>query len=638
MAALPPAPPDAGDTRERLLEGITGMVAAGVLLLPGARPPVPPRRGLLHALAGIAFTRIRLGDLTPALPILGPLLGWLFRPIGVGGLALLLLASALAWSGREADLAEQFARLAQIDLPALFIGYVIFGLAKLLHEGGHAVALQRMLAAEGQRCPPISWGVSFMFLLPAPYVDASTAWFLASPRRRAAVGLAGVATDLLVAGLAALAWASLGPGALRDRLFDLVLICSLSSLAFNLNPLVKLDGYYVLSDLLGAPNLMAQAQGALGRLVFGPFGLVSPPSLPDLPLGAYAAASWLYRWTIYISVLWLAGGVHWLLAAGVAGLVATLFLALPVMRMLARAPRAMRRAPRRGLLFAGLLATAVGGVALVPLPQHVVGQGVVVREGLTLVFAPSDGQVLWVAPAGRAEGRHLLRFDNPETTRMLAQLHAEAAALAIEARRARAQGAGRIDAASERERAVARQIEALEAERSAWQIASPASAIWEPLRAEMVAGAWVRRDDQRPLGAILTEGRTILHVVLDQWDGPAALESLAQHPSVPVPVRRRGATGAEFSAAPLGPALEARDSLPSPALASGAGGPVATRLDERGHERPVERVFELRLLPTDATDLPHGARVEVRFDLPPMPLAQQAWRRARQALQRRLAI
>jgi putative peptide zinc metalloprotease protein len=638
IAALPTAPAGSQDTEARLLEGIAGMIGAGLLLLPGARPPASPRRGFVHLLSGVAFTRVRFGDLGSALPVIGPLIGWLFRPAGALVLAALILGVALAWSGRRADLAEQIARLAQLGFAELITGYLIFAAAKMLHEGGHAVALHRMLAAEGQRCPPISWGMSFMFLLPAPYVDASAAWFLASPRRRAIVGLAGVMIDLLVAALAALAWASLGPGAMRDRMFDLVLICSVSSLLFNLNPLVKLDGYYVLSDLTGVPNLMARAQSALGRIVFGPFGLATAPATGDVPLGIYALASWLYRWTIYLSIFWLAGGVHWLLAGGLAGVVAALFLVLPLMRLLMRAPGAVRAAPGRASVFAALLAAAILFVAVVPLPQNVVTQGVVVRQGLSLVFAPADGQVIGIAPAGPIGAEPVLRLENPDTARLLTQLRAEAAALAIEARRARATGAERVDAASERERAAARQIAALEAERAAWDITAPAAAVWEPLRAEMLAGGWVRRDDQRPLGAILAGGATTIHLVLDQWDGPAALGVIAADPLAGIPVRRRGGTEADILARPVGPALEARDSLPSPALAARAGGPVATRVDDRGQDRPIERVFELRLAPAGEIGLPHGARVEARLSLPPASLAAQVWRRARQALQRRLAL
>ncbi|BDG73593.1 hypothetical protein [Roseomonas fluvialis] len=639
-AALAAMPPDDKTTPEAMAEGIAGMVTAGLLLLPGARPPPPKRRGAIGMLAAVAFTRVRIGDIGRALPFLAPLLGWLFTGLGAAILAVLVGAAALSWAGRGPDLAEQFARYGDLRLHDVLVGYLIFAAAKLLHEGGHAVALQRMARAEGLRTGPIAWGVSFMFLLPAPYVDASAAWMLRSPWRRAVVGLAGVATDLLIAALAALAWAQLGPGALRDRLFDLVLICSVASLLFNLNPLVKLDGYYVVSDLAGIPNLLARAQAALARLVFGPFGLAPRPQASEAPLALYALASWLYRWTVYLGIFWLAGGMHWLLAGGVAGVVALLFLGLPLLRLGRAIPAAYGRAPARAAIFAAVVTGIVAAVFVVPLPQHVVAEGVVVRQGLALVFAPADGRIAAVAPAGDTTGAPVLRLENPETERLLTQVRAEAGALAVAARRARAAGAERVDAAAERERAVARQVAALEAERASWDVMAPAGAHWEPLRAESFGGAWVRRDDSRPLGAVLADGPAVIHVVLDQWDGPAALGVLAARPDPAIPLRLRGGTAATLQGRPAGPAMEARDSLPSPALSLSAGGQVATRRDTRGNEVPAERVFELRIAPdpAGAAALRHGARVEAWLDLPPAPLADQVWRRARQVLQRRLAV
>jgi putative peptide zinc metalloprotease protein len=634
------ASPGGATDQDALLEGLAGMIAAGLLLLPGARPPRRAAHPAIAALGSVAFTRRRLGDLGGAVRVMEPLLGWLYTRAGALVLAALLLAAAASWAGRGAEIAAHAARLAEFDLSDLVAGYLLFVAAKLLHECGHAVALRRMAAAEGLPPGALPWGVSFMFLMPAPYVDASAAWFVADPRRRAAVGLAGVATDLLVAALAALLWAALGPGWLSDRAFDLVVICGVSSLLFNLNPLVKLDGYYVLSDLAGLPNLLARAQAALGRLVFGPFGLADRPAAGDLPFGLYAAASWAYRWTIYLSIFWLAGGMHWLLAGGVAAVVAVLFLALPLVRLARLAPGAFGRAPARASVFVAVVAAVVGAIALVPLPRHVVAEGVVVRPGLSLVYARTDGRVAELAPAGPGQEATVLRLDNPETARLLAQLRAEAASLVIEARRARAAGAERIDAALERERAVAGQIAALEAERAAAEVRAPEGTRWEPLRAETLRDAWVRRDDARPLGALLAEGPAEIRLILDQTDGPAALSALAADPDRAIPLRLRGDTAARLSGRAMGPPIEARDALPSAALATAAGGRIPARIDPQGAARPAERVFELRLLPEagGAEALRHGARVEARIALAPEPLPEQAWRRLRQALQRRLAV
>lgn len=640
LAGLPEAADPA--IRAALVEGVAGMLAAGLLRLPQTRPApaAAAPAGPLQPLRRIAFTRLRLGDLSGILWLADPLLGWLFTRAGVVLLGLLGLALAWAWSGREAELAAQLRRLATIDLHDILLGYALFIGVKLLHEVGHAVAARRMARAEGQEVGAIPWGVSLMFLLPAPYVDASSAWLLASPGRRAVVGLAGVATDLLLAALAGLAWAAVGPGALHDRLFDLVLICGVSSLVFNLNPLVRLDGYYVLSDLLGIENLQARAQAGLARVALGPLGLAAPPGAADLPAAAYAVASWCYRWTIYLGIAWIAGGVHWMLAAAVAGIVLTLFLGVPLWR----GAGALRRGPRRpALLLAGGLLGGLGALGFLPVPAWVTAQGVVVREGLELVFPRGDARVVAVAPPGAAGGT-VLRLENRETLRRLDQLALEEAGLAIEARGARLEGRG-IDGVAERQRAVARQAEALRHEAADWQRDIPAGAHWEPLRALPLAGEWVRRTEPRPLGAILLPGTgTEIRLVLDQWDGPAALAALAADPARAIPMRLRGTGPVGFAAVPIAPPAEARDALPSAALAGFADGPIPAQPDAQGGARPTERVWELRVRPLLASEgdpppaLRHGARVEAWIALDDAPVLAQLWRRARQVVQRRLAV
>lgn len=631
LRALPPPRPD-DDTEGALLRGVAGMISAGLLAVPGAvRPPAVAPGGALGIIRRIAFSRLRLGDLGRILPVAGPLLGWLFTAFGALALLVLLLAAGWSWSDQGAALAAQWARLADPTFGNAVLAYLLFIAAKLLHEIGHAVAVRRMAAAEGHAIRVVPWGVTFMFLLPAPYVDASASWFLQSRWRRATVGLAGIATDLLVAALAALLWSAVGPGALKDRLFELVLICSVSSLVFNLNPLIKLDGYYVLSDLLGIENMLARAQQALGRVMLGQGGA------GDGLAGFYALIAWVWRLTIYGGIFWLASGVHWLLAAAVAGIATVLLIAVPLVTLLTRHGATLRAARGRVAVVAASGLALIGAAALVPVPAHVVAEGVVVDNGLSHVFAGADAQLLMVAEPG-ATGT-VLRLDNPETTRRLAQLAAEAAALEIEMRRARSGPIAALDAHAARQAAVAVQIAALDAERAAYLVVAPSDAHWEPLDAARLTGAWVRRDDPRPLGAVLRPAAPEIRLVLDQWDGPVVLAALAREPAASVPLRLRGETAASFRAQPLGPGEEARDTLPSPALAHFAGGRIPARPDARGEARPIERVFELRLAPeAPAPLLRHGARVEARIALRPAPLAEQAWRRLRQLLQPRFAV
>ena len=636
LAGLPsPRPGEPDDAALRA--GLAALAAAGIVAIPGVAPPRPARAAAGLALVrGAMITRVRLGDLAPALRLGGPLLALPYTRAGAALVACLILLAAFLWAERPEVIAAQLARMADPSLGDFALWYAMFAASKLLHECGHAAAARRMAAAEGHAIEAFPFGLAFMFLLPTPYVDVSGVWFVADRWRRAAVGLAGIWMDLATAASAAIVAAFLAEGALRDRLAELVVIAGVSSLLFNANPLVRLDGYYVLTDLLELPNLQGRAAAALLRLA----GLVSGAAWPlrgDAPFVLYGLLSLAWRFVIFAGVFWLAGHVHWTLAALVAAVVGVLYLVLPMVKGIASLAREGRKRPVRTALGAAALAAAVAAVAAVPLPAWTVAHGIAWNDGLALVYPGADGRVVSVAPAGTTGGP-VLELDNPETRRLRQQLALEAEAVAIEGRRARAAAPGRIDTVAERTAALAAQDAMLAAEMAAWRVAAPPGARWEPLRAEGLAGAWVRRDDGRPLGAIVGEGPVVIRLVLDQAQGPEVLAALARDPSLAVPVRRHGEAAPLLIARAESVRPAARDELPSPALAAPNGGPFALRPGEPGL-RTAARVFELRLRPDrpeEAFGLMHGARVEARIALPPAPLADQLWRGARRLFQQRL--
>jgi hypothetical protein len=224
--------------------------------------------------------------------------------------------------------------------------------------------------------------------------------------------------------------------------------------------------------------------------------------------------------------------------------------------------------------------------------------------------------------------------------RTLSQLRTEQMVLDLEARRARSTGAERLDSALARQAAVTQQILRLQAERDSWDVKVAGTAQWEPLFSEGLQNAWVRRSEPRPLGFLIAEDKFEIRLLFDQWQGPEALKVLAANPQMEFSVRLRHDTGSYFKGKAIGSPTEGRDSLISAALSQSAGGRIATRIDESGVVRPMERIFEVSVLPigSDVPQLMHGARVEAKIPLPPETLFSQAWLRLHQMLQRRLPV
>lgn len=150
------------------------------------------------------------------------------------------------------------------NLPLLWI--TLIGL-KLFHELGHAYATK----AFGGHVPEM--GLFFMIFTPCAYVDASAAWGFSKKRERILVCMAGMYVELFIAALCLLAWSVMAPGLWRSVMHNAVMLASVITIGFNINPLMRYDGYYALSDAIEVPNLRARAQeegtAILKRLLLG---------------------------------------------------------------------------------------------------------------------------------------------------------------------------------------------------------------------------------------------------------------------------------------------------------------------------------------------------------------------------------
>ena len=144
-------------------------------------------------------------------------------------------------------------------------------------------------------------GIMFLVLIPTPYVDASTAWSFPNKWHRIFVGAAGMIVELFFAALCAFAWLYFNPNSLASQLaFNAMLVAGVSTVIFNANPLLRYDGYYILSDFLEIPNLRQKSSeytlGLIKRHVFRVKAHQPlPPPLQRVWLFTYCVTSSVYR-------------------------------------------------------------------------------------------------------------------------------------------------------------------------------------------------------------------------------------------------------------------------------------------------------------------------------------------------------
>ncbi|MEM8735688.1 MAG: hemolysin D, partial [Planctomycetota bacterium] len=189
-----------------------------------------------------------------------PLVGWFFSlPVVIANGALLLFS--LAWMLIHYE--EFFARLPKLWSFLEPENWVSLGLtvviAKLLHELGHAFVNRRF----GGRCQEI--GVMIFFFMPTLYCNASDSWLLPSKWKRIAIGLGGVYVETFLFSLASFGWWFSLPGDWNTFCMNMMLVCSISAILTNGNPLLRYDGYFVLADWLEIPNLSQKANAEIRR-------------------------------------------------------------------------------------------------------------------------------------------------------------------------------------------------------------------------------------------------------------------------------------------------------------------------------------------------------------------------------------
>ncbi len=181
---------------------------------------------------------------------------------------------------------------------------IVMGLTKVAHEFGHGLACKKF----GGQCHEA--GVMLLVLTPCLYMNVSDSWLLKNKWQRALIAAAGMYVELIIASIAVFIWWFSHPGVINQLALNVIFVSSVSTLLFNANPLLRYDGYYILSDLLEIPNLRSKAtmilQQFFGNLLLG---LESSPD-PFLPrrhqwlFAIYSVSAALYRWVITFSIFW----------------------------------------------------------------------------------------------------------------------------------------------------------------------------------------------------------------------------------------------------------------------------------------------------------------------------------------------
>ena len=193
-----------------------------------------------------------------------PYLKWFFSPFFVYlGLTLFALSGYVVWLNRDHVVGKTQALFlgGGMEAVGVFLLWITITLAIIIHELGHGYCVKHF----GGKVDKI--GFIFVFGLPCMFCNTSDSHLFPNWKHRAYVALAGTYIELYVAAFATLVWWMTPSELIVNQLaYNVMLFASIGGIVFNYNPLIKMDGYFVLADILDMPNLQEDAYEYLGHL------------------------------------------------------------------------------------------------------------------------------------------------------------------------------------------------------------------------------------------------------------------------------------------------------------------------------------------------------------------------------------
>lgn len=483
---------------------------------------------------------------------------------------------------------------------ALAFGVALF-FAKLCHEFGHAFMAKRA------GCRVQSMGVAFMVMLPMFYTDVSDAWRVNDRRARLLIGAGGVLAELLLASIALLAWSLLPDGPARTAAFMLASATWMTTLVINLNPFMRFDGYFLLSDFWEVDNLQGRAfalcRWHLRETLFG-YGEPAPePLSPSLQrrLLVWGYGSWLWRAVLFFGIALAVYHLFFKLLGIFLMLVELVwFIFLPIVREWREwwSRRDQAYAPRVLLSALGLLAFVL--FLALPWRSAVELPSMLEAGRVSALHAPVAARVKVVnVHDGQkvAQGDVLIELESPDLDSRQAIVRREIQIQQLQMRRQASRSETAADAGIVEQRlaeAVA-EYRGLAAQRERLLLRAPHAGSVRDLLPQLAVGRWLATKE--PLARVVEEGVRLRGYLAEAelWRvAPGArgrfIADDPMHSAIAVQLIEVDTNGAAY--------------VDQEALTSDHHGPIAVRRDPQQRAEPVQGQYGARMSSLDEAPTP----------------------------------
>lgn len=587
------------------------------------------------SLLNILFFRMPLFDPDLLLKRLMPLIKLIFSPFG------LFLWIGVVGFGIKLAI-DNFSQLHEqsqgILAPSnLFLLYIGMALVKVIHEFGHSFAVRRF----GGEVHVM--GVMLLLLTPLPYMDATSAWAFRNRWKRVLVGASGILFELFIAGVAAVVWANTGEGLIHTLAYNMLFVASVSTLLFNVNPLLRFDGYYILSDLVNAPNLHQQSTEHIHYIIekycFGKKDGDSPAkSAHDaFFLSLFGTLSGMYKFVVFSGIFMFVSERSLLLALVMGISLVISWLIVPVTKLvkyLSSSPRLYRIRLRANIVTIGAILLLIAFLGAVPFPANFKSPGILEADPFLVVTNDTFGKVdsVFVNSGDTVEvGDTLFLMSNHELHNEISIVEAALRETSIKFRKAMQESRADLMPIKQQKGVYQHKKKLLYKNRDALTVVATIPGIWISPEGKSFVGRWVPRGTS--LGQLVGLDNVLFKAVISQSEISRIFESAVKSSSAKV----NGQADKDLQVSDYRVVPMEHTQLPSSALGWSGGGEIAVDMSDASGVTVLEPFYEVQaeIQTTEDVSTFHGHSGKLMFTLEKQPLLKQGWRKLIQLIQDR---
>ncbi len=444
---------------------------------------------------------------------------------------------------------------------------------KVVHEAGHAIANNKVGARSNGA------GIGFMFFAPSPFVDVTSLWSVPKRRSRVLVSAAGMLFEITLSAVAVICACTIENPSVQFLCFSIATLGTFTTLAFNGNPLMRYDGYYIVIDLIDRPNLWQDASQGM-KAYFSTWLFKDNTSQSLSPsLLVYGVCCWISRMLLLVTMGWGMWMTWDGVGLAVVGFFATLWFVLPKVKKLSTskiAPWASIRTlcsaicPQKAIRLAAVL-IVLGLGCFLPSPLQIYWPAIIeyvepsdlrtIAPGFVVEVLVHDGQ-------GVQAGDEILRLSNPDlelecqTAKSLLQASDEKC-VTLRAQHKHSE----LQAEEALRESLLVKANSLIAKVNSLRLRAPRDGVLIARMSRNLTGSFI--PEGQSIGMIVTPSKIEVNASIPQY----AWETVAHHVEAPVSITMHN--GDRWTGKILKTLPRSSETLDSPTLGGLYGGPIA---------------------------------------------------------------